>query len=101
MQYRQGDVWIEQIDEIPANAKEIKRENGAVVLAHGEATGHCHAIKSRSAKFLEAGGERFLQLAEPCALEHQEHAPIELPLGSYKVIRQVEYSPEAVRNVAD
>jgi hypothetical protein len=37
----------------------------------------------------------------PVALEHDEHDTIAIPPGNYKVIRQREYSPEAIRNVAD
>jgi hypothetical protein len=41
---RQGDVYLQPIAALPAGeAKEI-REPGRVVLAHGEVTGHAHAI---------------------------------------------------------
>ena len=32
---------------------------------------------------------------------HDEHATIALPPGKYRITRQREYSPEAIRNVAD
>ncbi len=32
---------------------------------------------------------------------HEEHGPVTLPPGDYKVVIQREYSPEAIRNVAD
>ncbi|MGH9523996.1 MAG: hypothetical protein ACRD3E_15850 [Terriglobales bacterium] len=32
---------------------------------------------------------------------HEEHAPIVLPPGDYEIVRQREYSPEEIRNVAD
>ena len=38
---------------------------------------------------------------EAVRLLHEEHAPIDLPAGSYIVRIQREYSPEALRNVAD
>jgi hypothetical protein len=34
-------------------------------------------------------------------LIHDEHGTITLPRGSYQVIRQREYTPEAIRNVED
>jgi hypothetical protein len=69
--------------------------------------------------FEEPDGRRVLLVNRPCVLRHQEHAPIALdpakpiqarqgdvllnPIGdgAWEVIRQREYSPEAIRNVAD
>ena len=47
-QYRQGDVLISSIEEstIPKDATDIAREDGAIVLATGDATGHAHAIRT-------------------------------------------------------
>lgn len=36
-----------------------------------------------------------------CHITHQEHDTVILPAGNYKVIRQREYHPEAIRNVLD
>jgi hypothetical protein len=47
------------------------------------------------------GGEIFVMLPKGGQVVHQEHATIELPAGNYRAIRQREYSPEAIRNVAD
>jgi hypothetical protein len=101
--YRQGDVLIEQIAKLPEKVKPVKRESGRVVLAHGEATGHHHSIYSSGTALMEAPStERFLSVGPAgAALEHQEHATIKLPPGSYRVRRQREYSPEAIRNVQD
>src|SRR5262245_45903403 len=106
-QYRQGDVLIERIAEIPV--KTTRRIPGAI-LAQGEATGHHHAIDNAEAVELyedssgrdtQAGSVRFMRLTRESVLKHQEHAPIALPPGNYKVTRQREYTPEAVRRVAD
>lgn len=44
-QIRQGDVFLLPIKTLPANCKPIQPENGTrFVLAHGEVTGHAHAI---------------------------------------------------------
>jgi hypothetical protein len=99
--FRQGDVLIERIDSIPKKAKEIKRK-GRLVLAEGEATGHAHVIKDRLARlFGDDDGNRYVSLEQDAVLEHEEHAPHRLEAGNYKVTRQREYSPEAIRNVAD
>jgi hypothetical protein len=34
-------------------------------------------------------------------VKHEEHAPVILPAGLYEVIQQVDYSPGAIRAVAD
>jgi hypothetical protein len=42
--YRQGDVLIREVTEIPNNLNTVPRDAGRVVLAYGEVTGHAHAI---------------------------------------------------------
>jgi len=96
---------IVPVKSMPKKLEPIARENGRVILAHGEVTGHAHAIKDEratlfrdpklAAVFLNVSGDGLV------ALEHDEHDRIEIPPGSYRVIRQREYSPEAIRNVAD
>lgn len=99
--YRQGDVLIIPTDEQPTT-KEIEKENGRTVLAHGEATGHAHAIKSKYARlFAIAAGVHLLELKRQAVLRHEEHAPVNLPAGNYLVRRQREYTPERIRWVAD
>jgi hypothetical protein len=72
------------------------------VLARGEATGHAHAVEaSRAELYRGRSGRFFLRLAGATVLEHEEHAPIELPAGCYEVIRQREYRPGRIRRVAD
>lgn len=103
--YRQGDVLIVPVSSIPKEVEPIAREQGRAILAHGEATGHAHAVKDKRATlfrdpklatvFMLVSGD------EPVALEHDEHDSITIAPGNYQVIRQREYSPEAIRNVAD
>jgi hypothetical protein len=40
-------------------------------------------------------------LADSATVTHEEHGPITLPRGTYRVWRQREYSPEAIRVVRD
>lgn len=101
--YRQGDVLIERVDSIPTNATVVPRDKGKVVLAYGEVTGHSHAIAVPKARLLRTADQAtYLEVKEALALlEHDEHAPIALPAGKYRVTIQREYSPEAIRNVQD
>ena len=89
---------MEDIEKKPKGLSQVK---GEVILAHGEATGHAHRIVGAKAKLYEKENERILILPEEDSLVHQEHETIRLPKGTKRVIRQREYSPEQIRNVAD
>ncbi len=97
--YRQGDILLRKVGKIPEGAK--VKQSGHVVLAYGESTGHSHHIESQSALLLEENGQNYLQLEQPETLLHEEHAAQQLEGGKYIVIRQREYSPEAIRQVND
>lgn len=103
--YRQGDVLIVPTEKVPAKTTPVPRENGRVILAHGEVTGHAHAIIDESAELVTPEGAAELYLlvhgTDEVALTHDEHDTIMLPPGSYEIRRQREYSPEEIRNVAD
>lgn len=94
--YRQGDVMIVAASSIPAAAKPVDRDNGRIVLAYGEVTGHAHAIADQRAVLLATPDteDRFLRImgASGVDLEHEEHATITLPPGDYIVRRQREYT---------
>ena len=100
--WRQGDVLIRRVHSIPKDAKQVPRENGRVVLAHGEVTGHAHAIAEPAAALWETkGGKHYLRIDGPATVRHEEHTAIALKPGTYEVVRQREYLPESIRNVAD
>jgi hypothetical protein len=103
--YRQGDVLIERIESIPSSAEKQKSAR-RIILAHGEVTGHHHALEvADPADWWKAGKgigeETFLCLTDGGIITHQEHAPIELPVGNYRVTRQKEYTPQEIKNVCD
>lgn len=102
-QYRQGDVLIERVDNIDKK-QVMAREDGRVILAHGEVTGHAHAITDKNVTQFstDESGVTEMEIKKAMALlKHEEHGTIKIPSGNYRVIRQREYSPEAIRNVAD
>lgn len=105
--YRQGDVLIRQIAELPNTAKPVNNTKlGRIVLAYGEVTGHAHAIDlAEAAEYtMEQAGaavRRFLRVVSSATVKHEEHAAIPLPEGVYEIVQQREYSPEEIRNVAD
>jgi hypothetical protein len=97
--WRQGDVLISSVDSIPGGA--TRRPDG--VLAEGEATGHSHRIEQpTAAELLEHRGQLYLRVvAGQVQIVHQEHGPITLPRGQYRVWKQREYTPQAIRPVRD
>lgn len=134
MKYRQGDVLIIPIPKSEERKTEklraIAREDGRVILAHGEVTGHAHAISDQGCfLYLDehpgldseqamgllvsiarhgAGPEappmpdRVLEVKDKTVmLGHEEHDPIELKEGQYIIRHQREFDPDAERRVAD
>jgi hypothetical protein len=104
VQFRQGDVFLISVNpqQVPSDATRVEREGGRVVLAHGEATGHSHAIADRHAVLLSSGAERYLRVSRPVSLYHEEHEEIRLPPATYRVVIQREYQPgELPRTVID
>lgn len=94
----QGDVMLYPVDAIPDGA-EAKAGNRHV-LALGEITGHSHVLERASMAVLD--GTRYVYVEDGGALYHEDHGPIAVPAGTYKVIQQQE--PDllgAMRNVID
>ena len=118
--YRQGDVLLVEVKDIPKNAKDATPKD-RIVLTYGEVTGHAHALypeemelsafdkmlgkkpeaPALKAKLWDAGAERYLQVVEKTALKHEEHSAIDLPVGNYRVVQQREYDELQHRYVAD
>ena len=97
--WRHGDVLIAGVEEIPAGA----RRQPAAVLAYGEITGHSHRIAEPGAAqvWSHPAGLYLRVVAATATLVHEEHRPIVLPRGTYRVWQQREYTPQAVRRVVD
>lgn len=129
---RQGDVMLVPVDKLPKDCKAIDPEKGLrFVLAHGEVTGHAHAIYqftddemaeqelARAAEVSTAAierararrtvqmwcspdGEWYLEVRQPSTMRHEEHTQATLPTGIYWAPVQVEAGPEnMLRIVAD
>ena len=122
IQFRQGDVQIQQVAALPSGSTPVEPEANRIVLAHGEVTGHAHAIydhlispaaadeiadnaiaraQSKARLWLAPSGDRYLQVDDTVTLRHEEHTEHVLPAGVYHLPLQVEYSPAELRRVAD
>ena len=104
--YRQGDVLLDHVDDLPAGtrATPLPPDEGRVVLAYGESTGHFHSVPQEDAELLEVTTadrvERYLRIRGNTRLTHQEHAAIELEPGFYRVQIQSEYVPDPLSPIA-
>jgi hypothetical protein len=100
--YRQGDVSILAVNDVPKQARKVK---GELVLARGEATGHAHRIiEGQAFLYRLATGILYLRvLSEYARLFHEEHTDVVLPQGDYEIRRQREFDwvGAGVRYVAD
>jgi hypothetical protein len=76
-------------------------------LAYGEATGHAHKIFGDPEDFelreCPKTKTRHLKVVRDVCLKHQEHNPVILPPGAYRIGIQREYDPfeKLIRRVAD
>lgn len=101
-QVRQGDVLVEETTmAVPVAAKRRARENGRVVLAHGEVTGHAHALADPGVALYDADDLALLEVDQLSEVRHDEHGAVTVTPGRHEVIRQSEYTPAAIVNVAD
>ena len=98
---RQGDVLIREVATIPATASIVERDNGRVILAYGEQTGHAHAIMEPTVTKLAHGIAEYLNAPSGACILHEEHDPIILPPGQFEIIHQREYAPAAPVRVRD
>ena len=101
----QGDVTF-------AEAKwekigEIAKHDGSFVLALGETTGHKHVITVEKATDMEIrrlhNNEFLMTLLAPATVTHEEHLPITLQPGTYRVgaEREVDHFSQTIRQVID
>ncbi|MHB8625225.1 MAG: hypothetical protein ACYDEO_03390 [Aggregatilineales bacterium] len=97
--WRQGDVLIDTINEMPKGA--VPRPG--TVLVEGEMTGHTHRIADpKTAEMWEVNGTLYLKvIAATAEIAHDEHKSIRLTKGIYRVWQQREYTPQAIRPVMD
>lgn len=120
--YRQGDFAVERVDPRPRTDKRVEaptatgmsRSGDRIILREGEATGHAHAIVDPEKKVKFVAERRFdrnswrnivndfMVIAKAATIVHEEHAPVELPRGTYRILEQREYVPgRGMRAVRD
>jgi len=107
--FRQGDVFVKRTKKQPSEQAKAIADGVRTILAYGEVTGHAHEVIGvgnddpvpAQQLFEEPDGTRLLVVRRDAELRHEEHGAIALGKGTYEVIRQREYAPDAIRNMAD
>jgi len=99
MLWRHGDVLIAQTPSIPGPAT----RSPSPILVRGEITGHSHRIEdpAMAEVWITRNGELYLHILATTRVIHEEHQPITLPPGTYRVWQQREYTPQKIRPVSD
>jgi hypothetical protein len=96
---QQGDVILEPVNYA------IKGEKlNHLTLAEGESTGHYHRIESGLGQLIMMDKIMHLQIfSDTALLRHEEHNPINVPKGDYKIKIVREYDPfdDEIRQVRD
>ena len=97
--YRHGDVLVAAVERLPEKVEKLNHRT----LAEGEATGHSHRVaEAEAAELYRAADGLYLRVVgDRATLVHQEHGPIDLPRGDYRVWKQREYTPTEIRTVRD
>lgn len=110
--YAQGDLLIERVDDLKPSGTIIPPDAvGEFALAEGELSGHRHVLSGPVTMFRDDALAHsvpsglyigHVKVADGRAvIQHQEHAPIRLPAGTYRVRRQREQEVTDVSIVAD
>ena len=105
-QYRQGDMMLEEINSMPAEAQVVKNR-GRIVLAEGSTKTDAHMLKATEAQEQAHSGERYFRVKKRTKLEclnnsgESRHDALSIEKGDYRLVLQREYTPEAIRNVLD
>ena len=101
--YQQGDVLIEPFD-IPKDAKKVEAKPRGFVLAEGEVTGHAHVIdRVADIEFVEKDGLFYIKNKKAVTVRHEEHKPITIPAGTWRVrgVKEYDHFAEEARRVID
>lgn len=81
---RHGDLLVSGIDKLPKGAKEKK---GNVIVS----SSNDHIIEGEGQIYSQEN-DIFVKVTGKANLNHNEHKKIDLPVGVYKVVRQIEFN---------
>ena len=90
-QAAQGDILFTRVSKLPKQVTSVSTEDGRVVFARGEATGHHHSATMETCTLsTDEGGVMYCTVEELTEVTHQEHGTVVLEPGIYRVDKQQE-----------
>ncbi|WP_334110774.1 hypothetical protein [Thermodesulfitimonas autotrophica] len=90
----QGDLYCVREKNIPERAHPVRPEGNRFILRRGEATGHAHAVAAEEGvEVYEKDGCLYVATARFAAVTHEEHKPLTLEPGLWRIGIQREYDP--------
>ena len=102
---QQGDVLFTKCKELPKTTK----INRSPVIQLGEATGHAHRYEG-NARIHEVRNwnntilvDRYLEVRKPVWIKHEEHKPLRLLKGVYRIgiVQEYDHFAKVTRIVRD
>ncbi len=119
-QIRQGDLFMIEAGQIDLSPFKAAKNVNKITLLDGEATGHVHQVTGGDVATFYPATDLMEQLFKKSvtvldddvqllgalqtgenAVTHQEHGTIQIGSGIHWVLRQREYTPQAIRRVMD
>lgn len=98
-----GDVIITH-ETLPKEFESFEKSKD-YCLAYGEVTGHAHRVTSGDFDLRQCPKThvKYLRVITESFLKHEEHSPIVIPPGTYRIGIQREYDPfeKLIRKVSD
>ena len=117
MKYQQGDVLLKLVAFKESSSRKEVDKKDSLVLAEGEATGHLHQIPfdkqlpnctvlgyNDKYRWKQENLVDYINvLGDSAVMYHEEHNPLTIPEGFYKVSIVREYDPmsQTTRSVYD
>ena len=107
MVYRHGDVLFEKLESLTSDQcnPEKTGDDIAGIVQRGESTGHAHVIEDMTGVELLSSRwrGRFVRAEKEFTIKHEEHKPLTLPAGNYRIriAREYDYLRGASTRVVD
>jgi len=109
MNYDTNKLWIRQGDVLlrPLAARPVTTGSRITdgILARGEMTGHAHRLSVLTPELYDLDDGKMLLCVteEGVSIQHEEHKPVEVPVGDYEVVidREYDYIEDMARRVED
>jgi uncharacterized protein (DUF1499 family) len=99
MKFQHGDVLIKSFD-----GKLEGRVLKTNILVQSDTTFHKHQLQGGKYTLRQkTADEFFLNVTSKTTIVHEEHKPIDIPIGKYKItfVREYDYFLEEARRVID